>query len=258
MDLSDRPPVPERTSTTNRTLPQKYAPLMPAAPRENLQTKYFRVVSAKSAVSNLSMESRVSEFLESKVELLQAEVDYLHDYQHGLRLAVASEKLALGSYREEMERLDNTYLPVLDELKTIKKQRKTLEGDMEDDLELPIDPDDDTKRSKLDPEPNVDFMERAYASTMVARIMSATANQKQRRFDQSKFKKDVAAYLHAHDPDDPDTLWCHLTGWKYQGVVKAARLVPKALKGDELAHLFGVDEIVLSNPKNGKISTDPV
>lgn len=229
---------------------------MPAASREHLRAKYHRVVSAKSAVSNLSMESRVSDYLESKIEQLQAEIDCVSSYQDGLRLTVASEELALDAYREEMKQLDDTYLPIATELNILKKQRRTFEEDMEDDIEPPIiDSHDVVKRQKSDHEPSVEFMERAYASTMVARIMSATANQKKRRFDQSKFKRDVAAYLHANDPEEPNHLWCHLTGWKEKNYIKAAHLVPKSLKGDELTHLFGVDEVVLSDPKNGKTPT---
>lgn len=34
--------------------------------------------------------------------------------------------------------------------------------------------------------------------------------------------------------------------------IKAAHIVPKSLNGDEIAHLFGVEELVPEDPRNGK------
>jgi hypothetical protein len=41
--------------------------------------------------------------------------------------------------------------------------------------------------------------------------------------------------------------------WWDSKSVKAAHLVLKSLLGDELSYLFGVGEVILSNPRNGKI-----
>lgn len=60
-------------------------------------------MSAASNFSALSMNSAVSDFLESKVQVYQADVDYWREYQNGLRQAIKSERLAMEDYHKEME-----------------------------------------------------------------------------------------------------------------------------------------------------------
>lgn len=129
----------------------------------------------------------------------------------------------------------------------MKKQRRTLEQDVEDAHEA-------QKRQKMSREPSIEFMERAYTSTIVTRVnMLATGNTKTRSFDQGTFKKAVVEYLHAGGEEGgAERIWCHLTSWWDPDDVKAAHLIPKTLQGDEWTHLFGVGEVVLSDPKNGK------
>jgi hypothetical protein len=222
---------------------------MPSKHQDVLRKKYFRTVSAASDMSTISMESTVSEFLEKKSQVFASDLDYYRVYQDGLRHALSTEKLSSQDYQKEMYELDENYKLVLDELRVLKKQRRTLEQDFEDAYDY-------QKHRKLSHEPNIEFMERAYAATMISRVMAASSKQKKRHFDQSKFRRDVVTYLDAaRDPAGHGRLWCHLSGWHPEKAIKAAHLVPKSLRGDELAFLFGVGEVVLSNPKNGKSRT---
>jgi hypothetical protein len=72
------------------------------------------------------------------------------------------------------------------------------------------------KRQRL-LEPDLHFLERAYTSTIVPRlprVMSATAKQKKRNFDQSKFKSNVLEFYSAHKIDGGMKFaYCPLTGW---------------------------------------------
>ena len=80
--------------------------------------------------------------------------------------------------------------------------------------------------------------------------MSATAKKRKRPFNQSQFRKEVDKYYGAAEIDGG---YCPLTGRWPSRDVNAAHLVPKSMASDELCDLFGVGELVLSNPRNGKI-----
>lgn len=87
----------------------------------------------------------------------------------------------------------------------------------------------------------------------------AASGRKTRKLEKAQFCKDVIEHLNAaYKLEQPGStkkvllVWCHLTGWQQPELVKAAHIVPKYLHGDELVHLFGDKEIVLSSPLNGK------
>ncbi|RMJ23805.1 hypothetical protein PHISP_05326 [Aspergillus sp. HF37] len=241
------PVIPERTSSKGVTLRKKYSSLMPPITQATL-TQRSRDVSAASDMSNLSMNSKVSDFLEQKIRLHRASIDYIRDYSDGLRHAMSSNQLRKEDYEREMMDIDRQIEPVVEELKVLNGQRRTLELDLAESYE---DSGKKLKRQRVSPEPSVEFMEQAYASTVVSRVMAAS-KQKSRRFDQSQFRKDVIKYLNADaDPEGSGRVWCHLSGWLPKQRVKAAHLVPKCLRGDELTFLFGVGEVVLSDPRNG-------
>lgn len=46
--------------------------------------------------------------------------------------------------------------------------------------------------------------------------------------------------------------YCYLTGWHTSKLVEAAYLVPESLDSDEVSYIFGVEELLLSDPRNGK------
>lgn len=70
-----------------------------------------------------------------------------------------------------------------------------------------------SKRQKAEAEPDIEFFERAYASVMCERVMSATAKQKKKNFDHSRFKRDVCAYYGAiKQLLDNKSSYCHLMG----------------------------------------------
>jgi hypothetical protein len=194
--------------------------------------------------------STISELLEHKVKACEADMEYVTCYQEGLREVLAARNINQNDYNKEVETLDKKYLPVMEELQVLKNQRRILEDDIEDEYKA------ENKRLKAmkeGNEPDIALIERAYSSVMVSKVMSASAKQKKKRFDQSKFRRDVLSYYHAsRDMDGSRQAYCHLTGWQDRENIKAAHLVPKSLHGDELSFLFGARNLVLSDCKNDK------
>lgn len=248
-------PLTTAQSSASRTrnplrLPEEHLSLMSQQRQTVLREQRQRNVSAASDASAVSMESSVSDFLEKKVHVLTSSADYCRDYHHGLAEARANKHLSRENYEKAARDIDEHYLPILRQLRELKRSRRVLEQDMEDAYETNP---EERKRANISREPDVAFLERAYSSTMATRVMGASAKQKKRNFHQSAFRKDVVDYLGADkDPMGAGRLYCHLTGWKSNAHVKAAHLVAKTLREDELAFLFGEGEGILTNPKNGK------
>lgn len=118
-----------------------------------------------------------------------------------------------------------------------------IEEDMEDEIK-------NLKREQgQDQGPDVSFLEMAYNDTLLTRVFWASAKQRNSKFDQKAFRNYVMDYYGANYADGA---YCHLTGWHSTKVVKTAYLVSQGLDGDEVSYLFGVGELVLSDPRNGK------
>lgn len=187
--------------------------------------------------------STVSEFLEDKIKSNEFEMDYLKTYQEGLHVAHTGEKITSEQFQTEMGTVLGNFCSVNKNLRVLKRQRKIIEEDIEDEVEH-------HKRERgEDQEPDVSFLERAYTNTIVPRVMGDSAKQRKSKFDQKAFRTDVMEYYGAQHGE---AAYCHLTGWHYSKAVKAAHLVPKSLNGDEVSYIFGVGELVLSDPRNGK------
>ena len=228
----ERPPIPER-----------YSSLMPHGHQKILkeQRRSISQVTQSSMVSVAS--STVSEFLEDRIKSNEFEMDYLKTYQEGLHVAHTGEKITSEQFQTEMGTVLGNFCSVNKNLRVLKRQRKIIEEDIEDEVEH-------HKRERgEDQEPDVSFLERAYTNTIVPRVMGASAKQRKSKFDQKAFRTDVMEYYGAQHGE---AAYCHLTGWHYSKAVKAAHLVPKSLNGDEVSYIFGVGELVLSDPRNGK------
>lgn len=230
-------------------IPDRYSSLMPQERQARLQDQKTRSVSHASQASQTSIaSSTISEFLENKIRSCQLDIDYIQSYRDGLHEALSAEKLAEEDYRNEFNCVFGELQPRRQELRVLKRQKKIIQEDLEDDFVA-------KKRYRgPDDEPDIGLLERAYTSTIVSRVMSATAKQKKRSFDQSAFKKDVLAYYGAGKIEGNYRLaFCHVVGaWFAHDDVKAAHLVPKSLSGAELSYLFGVGELILSDKRNGK------
>ncbi|KAJ5936761.1 hypothetical protein N7466_003211 [Penicillium verhagenii] len=108
------------------------------------------------------------------------------------------------------------------------------------------------KRQRVTGPSDDGLLRRAYADTIIPRVMGAAAKTKKRPFDQKAFKKDVKQYygLPTHPKDHS---FCHVLCFAVPAsFVKAAHLVPKSLSEPEVSHIFGVQDGVLTDPRNGR------
>jgi hypothetical protein len=187
----------------------------------------------------------VSDFLEAKIKGYQTELDYLEAYKESLIAARESETITTDQYKESSDEAFQSFYQVSQDLRVLKRQHKIIKEDLEDEI---------VKRQRNDNnEPGIDFLERAYADTIVPRVMGSVSKQKkQKKFNQSAFRKAVLKYYSAGD-EEKGVAYCHLLGWEPKERVKAAHLVPKCLSGNEIAHLFGTKYFdVKLDPRNGK------
>jgi hypothetical protein len=220
---------------------------MPAPLQKKLHDIKLRSTSIGSQVS---VKSSTSEFLENKVQQLDAELDYLHTYRTGLLKARESGELTKEQYDAALKELDRDMIRYEEETVTVKRQKRLILADMDDEL------------------PRYENMEDAYISVIVGKVMSAS-KQKSSTFNQSAFKKAVLQFYGASRPSSDDSRageeFCHLSGWhevKYKydkdggkekmSPVRAAHLVPKSLQSEELAYTFGAGAIDLGEARNGE------
>lgn len=204
-----------------------------------------RSLGQAEIVTKMKSSRSVSDFLEEKVKAFNCELEYIECAKAHLNEARDSGIVSAEEYVEALEPFLADSTQTARQKALILRQRKIIEDDLTEEVEA-------NKRARRG-EPSIEILERAYANTVVRKVMHATANQPKSKFNQSKFRKEVAKYYGVAE----DTGYCHLTGYWESGVVKAAHLVPKSMKADELCDLFGVGELVLSDPRNGKFFQVP-
>jgi hypothetical protein len=185
----------------------------------------------------MSIASTVSEFLEEKIKAHQCDLDILTASIAGLQGARQDNIIDGKGYAKAAAPFIQESSGINKELSILIKQRKLVSEDMENELVV-------KKRRVNDYQPSTEFYERAYTSTIIPRIMSATALPKKHKFRTEVFRANVFdAYDALEVKDGFERAWCHLSGWWDKRLVKAAHLVPKSLKPSEVAYLFGVQEI---------------
>lgn len=212
---------------------------------EAINAHRHRAVSASSQLSQASINSDTSDFFDAKIAAWETEVEYIRCVKNGLDEAKAAKLLSDAEFRKELEPYLEPFRAAAGTLQVMKRDRQLLVEDFEEEVEVK------RQRSR---DPDRDFMERAYVNTIVPRVMALRAKQKAQRFDQSAFKRAVFSY---YGMDPRGNGWCHILGIKHQAV-KAAHLVPKSLTKDEVSHLFGDGEAILSDPRNGNDSLSPL
>lgn len=203
-------------------------------------------VSIASSVSKAS--SVISDYLGGKIEALAAERDGLLAYR--VELKKARETLALGDeeFEAELNTIRKDLYPICVALNDYDGHKRFIEQDIRQDIE--------EEACDRGQEPDIGFYERAYANTLLHRVMGASSKQGKCGFsrnEQAEFRQSVLeCYGALKQYPGEDKAWCHVTGyWWPKELVKAAHLVPKLLTGNELAFLFGVKELILHDPKNG-------
>lgn len=186
----------------------------------------------------------VSDFLECRIRALSSDIDYIAQAHRGLEAARENSQISAHEFREALE----PFLPptrlIIDESRTITRQRKLIEEDLEEQLA--------TKRQRVEG-PGMGIYLRAYTSSILERVKGASGKtERAKPFDGRRFKADVNSFYGVKK----GTAHCHLLGSVNPiGNVKAAHIVPKSLTQPEIAHLFGYGVMVESDPRNGKYSS---
>jgi hypothetical protein len=235
LNMEFRPPnIPERVSS-----------LMPLERQRAIQSTSQRTASATSQLSNLSIESSASDFLDAKIDEMETELDYIRCVREGYKEATESNALMSSEIREGLKPFLRSFRSSSQMLQVVKRQRLLIVEDLDDELE--------NKRQRTCEPNDHSLLERAYKDVIVPRVMGATGRQKTVRFDQSAFKKDVYEYYGLKEHCPADHGYCHvLKKILPSPLIKTAHLVPKSMTQKEISYLFGLEEAVLSEPRNGK------
>ncbi|KAK5445268.1 hypothetical protein LTS15_010049 [Exophiala xenobiotica] len=227
--------------------------LMPPPRRQQLHEQRQRTASIKSTLSDRSItESTTSEFLEKQLELVQSEFKYQRLIYDGLA-EVESE--TAEQKQQSLKQTWEAMKPLGRELKELKRRWRGITQDFDDEIKV------QKRRAPVESGLTMEDMEQAYLNTIVARVMAASANQCKKPFNQGRFRTRVLDYYGVlGDPVTPESpkeeiqqVWCSLIGEYFDAPkVKAAHLVPKCLKEEELITLFGSDEKeAIKSPRNG-------
>ncbi|PGH05000.1 hypothetical protein AJ80_08427 [Polytolypa hystricis UAMH7299] len=140
-----------------------------------------------------------------------------------------------------MDMCNYLYVPHLESLRILRTRRHTLEQDLEEQRE------EMRLNVLLSREKTTRFLGSAYNGIMTQR--KAAFRLSAPKIDQ-KFKNAVIDYLGAKDTKIRESRQCNIIGMCMVEDIKAAQLVLEDLGGDELAMLFGGEELVLSDPRN--------
>jgi hypothetical protein len=240
MDQADEPRSP--------SLP-KYFSLLSPNRQASIEDRGKRMASFASQISGISVaSSTVSDFLEDKVAFLASEVDVIKTYRDGLLKAQKGSDISDKDFQEELKKVTTKIDILVQHKKVLTRQKRFIEDDLEEEVAK--------KKKDIGDGPDTDFFERAYANTIIPRVMGASSKQAKNIFtkhDQARIRERVLDYYGALKKFDGKTIkvHCHLSGWWVPSLVKAAHLVPKQLSGEELSFLFGVQETPLQDPRNG-------
>ncbi|WEW59460.1 hypothetical protein PRK78_004934 [Emydomyces testavorans] len=200
------------------------------------QSELAEIEQRKERIScEVSHATSVTEFIEKKVDEVDACLEYIQHYNDALKQSIRAENINKKRAHEELDELRGARLDLGQEALVLKRQRKIIAEDLEDEL------------------PRHETISQAYLTTIVDKTMSACAKQKKVRFRQTEFKKCVTSYLAASKIEGGDEyIWCHVQGdWQPAKTTKTAHIVPKSLTSDELSYFFGVGEVILSDRRNG-------
>lgn len=82
------------------------------------------------------------------------------------------------------------------------------------------------------------------------RVLTGQAKMPEDKLNSQEFRKAIAKYYGAKGiMEDIPKSHCSLVVWCDSNDVKASHIVPRILKSEELAHLYGVGEVVFECPK---------
>lgn len=233
-------------------IPERISSLMPANRRQALCDHQERSVSNSSRLSEVSqnsLQSTTSDFLDAKIAALEDEKEYISCIKEGLEEISSSGLLSSDAFQTEIDPVLRRFRAMSQTLDVIKRQRTLIEEDLEVEV----------KRRRITGPLDDGLVQRAYVDTIIPRVMGAAAKIQKNVFNQKKFKKKVNRYYGLTTEYTGVTSYCHVLGFFIPThSAKAAHLVPKSLSQAEVSHIFGVLDGVLDDPRNSLLLCNPI
>ncbi|KAJ5576462.1 hypothetical protein N7535_003388 [Penicillium sp. DV-2018c] len=192
-----------------------------------------------------------SDILAVKLAAIETELEHMRCVRDGLNEARQTGKISQDAFQREIKPLLNTFRSSSTTIQVLKTQRPLIVEDIDEAVSA--------KRQRIEGPMDQSLLEQAYRDAIIPRVLGASAKQKGTKFDQTAFKKEVYAYYGVNEHCRPGFGWCHVLGTVLpQKNIKAAHLVPKSMTSKEAAHLFGVSDGVLGDPRNGITLADNI
>ncbi|KLJ10678.1 hypothetical protein EMPG_13952 [Blastomyces silverae] len=253
--------IPRPIPLTAPMIPERYASLLaPTSPTAPEHKRANLIFLPSTMIQLCGTTSSVPDILKFKLQQCRTELDYFRCYQDSLRQALVEKKpLSEKDYLDEMVAVDRRCRPLVEEFRILTRQQRAMEQDLEDELAPKrrggikadteadeADTDDDQQLQALS------LLERGYAAALHSKSLSDEITGRHVDLRLAKFRRDVLAYHAASRLEGGEyQMYCHVTGWWEAGSVKVTHLVPRGMRGDELAYLFGDSEVAVEDRKNG-------
>ena len=221
---------------------QRYSALIPLLRVKDAESLVLRSLSANIAIAHFSAASSTNEYVGAKIERISTDLAMNGILRECYKDADILKFLTREEYRDATRELHMEVDQQERELTILKRQRKTISDDVYEVL------------------PRYSTMEGAYSSILMAKIVSASGMQRKGGQSSQRIKSEavLSFYGAVRERDVGDNFvdsqrYCHIFGWLPEKSVNCVHLVPKCLESDELAYLFGVREVDLSEPRNSML-----
>ena len=149
--------------------------------------------------------------------------------------------MPLDVFREASRAIDNDASSSSSELRKMKRRRKIVREDMEEEKES----------TGSYATPHVDLLLDKFAIATKERIVSSGSNKSaSKKLHRRDFRANVLERYCASRPESEEA-YCHITqDWAAAKTIRVARIVPQCLGTTNLAHLLGTEEVDLNDPRN--------
>lgn len=191
--------------------------------------------------------STASDFLDDKIASLEDERDYMACIKGGLDDIRIFRGFSDAAFRAEVVPLIRKFRKISDTLVVIKRMRRFIEEDMQDELIARHEP---TFRY-------LTFVlhEKFYTESLLPGVKASaaeTAKSRKNPPSSGNFRKEVERYYKVETAFLDGVSWCTVLGFPITyDEVKAVHIVPEFLSQDALSHLFWNENDVRSDPRNG-------
>lgn len=204
-----------------------------------------RKASTQSQLVQLTTSSSVADFLSLKLKDAQDDANDFSKLYDIAQEAFQEKIIDQIEYNQMTFELEKKREEKDDEVLLVKKQRKIVTEDLEEQLAG-----EGIKLSKLEEE---------YAALMTKCMTQASDDWKKIPINHSRFQQNVWQHLEAERYLGTDgngkkivERWCHVLGmWLESGEIKTAHLVPASMNGPEVSYTFGVQQLNLEDARIG-------